>query len=108
MSVGTSGETLAKGGSFDAKRITPPILAEMLERDTAKRSARQERSIRLGNASLMYEVADIKTWANLGLHLAEKLKGAMALHTYRLSGGAEKPNSKPSITCRSRWDTGMK
>ena len=35
----------------------------------------------------MYEVADVKTWAHLGLHLAEKLKGALALHTYRLAGG---------------------
>jgi hypothetical protein len=37
----------------------------------------------------MYEVADVKTWANLGLHLAEKLKGATALQTYRLAGGEE-------------------
>lgn len=35
----------------------------------------------------MYEVADVKTWANLGLHLAEKLKGAVALQTYRIKGG---------------------
>ena len=40
----------------------------------------------------MYEVADVKAWANLGLHLAEKLKGAMALQTYRLSGGEENKN----------------
>jgi hypothetical protein len=37
----------------------------------------------------MYEVSDVRTWANLGLHLAEKLKGAMALQTYRLEGGEE-------------------
>ena len=37
----------------------------------------------------MYEVADVKTWANLGLHLAEKIKGAIALHTYRLAGDEE-------------------
>ena len=43
-----------------------------------------------GNASLMYEVADVKTWANLGLHLAEKLKGALALTEYRLTAVAEK------------------
>jgi hypothetical protein len=34
----------------------------------------------------MYEVADIKIWANLGLHLAEKLQGAMALKQFQLSG----------------------
>jgi hypothetical protein len=37
----------------------------------------------------MFEVADIKTWANLGLHFAEKLKGAVALQTYRTKGGED-------------------
>ena len=37
----------------------------------------------------MFEVADIKAWANMGLHFAEKLKGAVALQTYRLGGGEE-------------------
>jgi hypothetical protein len=41
------------------------------------------------NASLMYEVADVKIWANLGLHLAEKIQGGIALETYRLKGGEE-------------------
>jgi len=38
----------------------------------------------------MYEVADVKTWANLGLHLASKLEGAVALQTFRQTGGEEK------------------
>jgi hypothetical protein len=38
------------------------------------------------NNSLMYEVADVKIWANLGLHLAEQLEGALALHTYSVRG----------------------
>ncbi len=37
----------------------------------------------------MYEVADVKTWAWLGLHLAEKLRGAVALQTFRASGDAQ-------------------
>jgi hypothetical protein len=37
----------------------------------------------------MFEVADIKTWANLGLHFAEKLRGAVALQTYRTKGGEQ-------------------
>ena len=32
---------------------------------------------------------DIKAWSNLGLHLAEKLKGAVALQTYRVKGKEE-------------------
>jgi hypothetical protein len=31
----------------------------------------------------------VQAWAHLGLHLAEKLRGAVALQTYRTSGGDE-------------------
>jgi hypothetical protein len=82
-------ETLLNGGSFEASRITPPILAEMLERDNREALRLVEGIETSRNASLIYEVADVKTWANLGLHLAEKLKGAIALHRYRLSGDEE-------------------
>lgn len=87
VSVGEYVETILKGGSYKAGRIIPPALADMLERDN-REALRLVRNIDVsGNTSLMYEVADIKTWANLGLHLAEKIRGAMALHTYRLKGG---------------------
>jgi hypothetical protein len=90
VSVKEYEETLLDGGSFEASRITPPILAEMLERDN-REALRLVKSIDTsGNATLMYEVADVRTWANLGLHLAEKLKGAIALHSYRLTGDEEK------------------
>ena len=87
VSVGNYVETLAKGGSFEANRITPPILIEMLERDNREALRLVEKIDTTGNASLMYEVADIRTWSHLGLHLAEKLKGAVALQNYRLGGG---------------------
>ena len=59
----------------------------MLERDNLEALRLVDKIDTTGNASLMYEVADVKTWANLGLHLAEKLKGAVALHSFRLGGG---------------------
>ena len=34
----------------------------------------------------MYEVADVKTWAKLGLFYAEKLRGAVSLQSYRTAG----------------------
>jgi hypothetical protein len=86
VSVGDYVETRAKGGSFESNRITPPVLIEMLERDNREALRLVEKIDTTGNASLMYEVADVRTWANLGLHLAEKLKGAVALHTFRSSG----------------------
>jgi glycosyl hydrolase family 20 len=82
-------DSLAKGGSFGAGRITPPALAAILERDNREALRLVKDIDTAGNASLTYEVADVKTWANLGLHLAAKLRGAMALQTYRMRGGEE-------------------
>lgn len=95
VSVGDYVQTRLEGGSYKAGRITPPILIDMLERDNQE-ALRLVKNIDVsGNASLMYEVADIKIWANLGLHLAEKIKGALALQTFRLSGG--KDNQQEAI-----------
>jgi len=99
-------ETLLKGGSFAAGRITPPVLADLLERDN-REALRLVKDINTaGNASLMYEVADVRTWANLGLHLAEKLRGAVALETYRLTGGEQ--NKRDAVEHLQRalahWD----
>jgi hypothetical protein len=89
VSVGEYVDTLLAGGSFSSDRITPPTLVSMLERDNREALRLVEGIDTDANASLMYEVADVKVWANLGLHLAEKLNGAMALQRYRLAGGEE-------------------
>jgi hypothetical protein len=89
VSVGDYVETVLAGGSFAAGRVTPPVLIDMLERD-AREALRLVEGIDVSsNASLMYEVADVKAWSYLGLHLAEKLNGAMALQRFRLAGGEE-------------------
>ena len=56
--------------------------------------------------SLYYEVADIQTWTNMGLHFAEKLKGAVALRTYRKTGdeAARKTAIKHAGTAMRYWD----
>ena len=71
---------------FSPSKITPPLLAEMLEKDCSKTLNLVNDIDVKNNTSLMFEVADVKTWANLGLFFAEKLKGAVALETFRLSG----------------------
>lgn len=86
VSVSDYVETMRNGGSFGAGRVTPPLLADLLERDNREALRLVEGIDTDGDASLLYEVADVRAWANLGLHLAEKLRGAVALHTYRLSG----------------------
>jgi hypothetical protein len=65
------------------------VLIQDLENDNTKALELVDNIDTNGNASLMYEVADIKIRANLGLHLAEKLKGAVALQVYRTSGREE-------------------
>src|SRR5690606_16561620 len=95
VSVGHYVNTVLEGGSYKKNRITPPVLIKMLEKDNLEALQLVKNINATHNTSLMYEVADIKTWANLGLHLAEKLKGAVALQTYRLSGGED--NKKKAI-----------
>ena len=79
----------ADGESFDDDAVTPPVLIEMLEEDNRKALEMVADIDTEGNASLLYEVSDVKTWANLGLHFAEKLRGAVALETFRTNGDEE-------------------
>jgi hypothetical protein len=88
VSVADYVKSIRAGGKFAEDRITPPKLIELLERDNHAALELTKRIDTTGNASLMYEVADVKTWALLGLHLAEKLRGAIALQTFRASGDA--------------------
>ena len=96
--------------AYGADRITPPRLAEMLERDNQEALRLVEKVDVSGNASLMYEVADVKVWANLGLHLAEKLKGAVALQTYRVAGGEQSKQQAVEHLTRALqyWDEVVK
>jgi len=110
VSVAEYVEKLMDGGAFSAGRVTPPILIDMLERDNREALRLVEHIDTAGNASLLYEVADVRAWAYLGLHLAEKLRGAMALHTYRLAGGER--NKQEAIEHLQRaleyWDEVIK
>ena len=82
-------KALAEGKSFGQERTTPPMLADMLERDCHKALDLLKNISSGKDKALMYEIADISTWANLGLHFAEKIRGAIALQTYRVQGGEE-------------------
>ena len=78
--------TTLAGGKFAEHRITPARLADMLERDCRQALARVEKIDARGDTALQYEIADVKAWAYLGLHLAEKLRGAISLETFRATG----------------------
>ena len=76
-------------GIFSDSKVTPPMLANLLEQDCREALSLVKNIKTDTNASLRYEVADVKAWANLGLYFSEKLQGAVALQTYRLKGGKE-------------------
>jgi hypothetical protein len=87
VSVADFAAAARSGTAFAAERVTPPLLADRLERD-GREALRLVAGIDPGaSAALRYEVADVQAWAGLGLHLAEKLRGAVALETFRSGGG---------------------
>jgi hypothetical protein len=95
VSVSNYIKTITGGGSFSDDKITPPVLIKMLNQDCRKALKLVDNIDTEGNASLMYEVSDIRTWAYLGLHLAEKLEGAMELQRFYINGNEK--NRKESI-----------
>ena len=82
------------------------MTASKLEADNAKALDLVKNIDVSKNASLRYEVADVKAWANLGLYFAAKLRGAVALQTYRTIGGEQ--NKQDAIAnldkCLTYWD----
>jgi hypothetical protein len=86
ISVADYVRMLGEGRRPAAGAVVPPDLADALERDCREALALTGKIDVSGNASLTYEVADVQVWSNLGLHLAEKLRGAVALQRFRESG----------------------
>jgi len=82
-------KTVSAGGTFQKNKVTPPVLISMLENDNRKALNMLRNFNVINNPALEQEVADIRVWANLGLYFAEKLKGGVALETYRVRGGRE-------------------
>ncbi|HLN20590.1 MAG TPA: glycoside hydrolase family 20 zincin-like fold domain-containing protein [Bacteroidales bacterium] len=88
-------DSISKGGTFSKEMITPPVLAEMLRNDCNKALKLVRNIDTRSSTALMYEVSDVKTWANLGFHLAEKLEGGMELERFYLTGNED--NRKKAI-----------
>src|SRR5262249_26249543 len=86
VSIASFVKTTLSLKSFDRARIIPPQLALTLTTDCNKALELVNKINTNNNKALLYEIADIKTWANLGLHLAEKISGAIALEAYRVNG----------------------
>ena len=89
VSIADYVKVLSDDKSFPKSKITPPVLAEMLEHDCMKALTLLDDFHPNKNTSVKYEIADVRTWANLGLFFAEKIRGALALQQYRVNGGEE-------------------
>lgn len=76
----------AVGEAIPAETVTPLKLADQMQADSENALRQVHRLKTANNPSLMYEVADVKVWAKLGLYYAEKLRGAVALQTFRTQG----------------------
>jgi hypothetical protein len=66
--------------------MTPLILSARLEQACSEALELVKKMDSHGDAALQQEIADIMVWANLGLYFSEKIKGAVALQTYRVQG----------------------
>ncbi len=107
VSIAEYVKTISSGGSFGKDKITPPALAAMLDSDCSKALKLIKNIDVSNNTSLMFEAADVKVWANLGLFFAEKIRGGVALQTYRTNGGEENKQEavKHLENALSYWDS---
>ena len=78
------------GGQVPAGKVSPLQLATELERDMdeARRLAAAVRQRGNVSPTLAAEMADIDAWTAHGLYFAAKLRGGVALATFRQSGDA--------------------
>jgi hypothetical protein len=92
---------------FDKKSVTPIMLAEMLEKNCNNALKLVSKINVSANKALRYEIVDIKAWSYLGLHLAEKIKGGIALQTYRTRGSeSNKQNAVKHLQkALTYWDS---
>jgi hypothetical protein len=76
------------GGRIPADKVSPLQLAAELERDMAEARRRAAAVRQRGNVSptLAAEMADLDAWSAHGLYFAAKLRGGVALATFRRGG----------------------
>ena len=86
ISIAKYVEAINAGEEIEKNKITPIALAGMLDNDCSKTLTMIQNLAYNKNAPVKYEISDVKTWANLGLFFAEKIKGAVALQFYRTKG----------------------
>jgi hypothetical protein len=70
-------------------RISPFHLADSLE-TICNKAIKEISAIKAGtNTDLLYEVSDIKAWANLGIYFSNKLRAAVEYKRFKTSNNKE-------------------
>jgi hypothetical protein len=85
VSVADYVKSLRENATPPVNALTPPRLADLLERECREALQVVEKIDPGDDVAFRYEVADVEAWSHLGLHLAEKLRGAVALARFRSS-----------------------
>ncbi len=109
MSIAEYVRLAAERTNIAAERITPAALADALQRDAEGALERLDRLELPPDApgSVAFELADIRAWAQLSLYFGEKLRGGIALQTFRHTA---EPSDRAEAVARLRraaehWDT---
>ncbi len=74
----------AAGRAFPEGAVTPPALADVLERD-GREALRLVEGVAADGKPVAAEIAACRAWAHLSLYFAEKLRGGVALQRFRQS-----------------------
>ena len=78
-------QALLSNASLGNGRVTPLMLADDLQARGHK-ALELVASLKRTAGPIDYEIADVKSWARLSLYAAEKLRGAVALESFRQGG----------------------
>ncbi len=108
MSIAEYVRLAGEGAQIAAERVTPPALADALQRDAEGALERIDAMELPPDApgSVAFELADVRAWAQLSLYFAEKLRGGIALQTFRRTA---EPRDRAEAVARLRraaehWD----
>ena len=79
----------AQNGSVEDAKTTPLELADELQ-ESAEQALEIVQSISPDKPTLECEIMDVQAWCYQGLYFAQKLRAAVALETYRITGDPDK------------------
>jgi hypothetical protein len=89
-------------GSLDKTKITPLDLADELQQ-SGEQALAIVNEITNDNPTLECEIMDVQAWSYQGFYFAQKLRAAVALETYRVSGDQGKKEEAVALLKSAKW-----